>query len=496
MVTGDRQRGPTERSLTRRTVAGLTWTSSGTVLQGLAQVAVLALLARLLLPEQFGLVGAALVVIGLSDIFSQLGVGPAIVQRRQLEEGHVRAGFALSLAFGTLLAACVWLAAPRVADFFRMPELAPILRVLAVIFPLRSLSVVAESLAQRDLRFRALAGVGLGAYLIGFAGFAITAAVLGAGVWALVGAHLAQALVRSTGLLAIRPHPAWPRFGRRHATDLLFFGGGITATRLCNYLAVQGDNLVVGRFLGADALGLYGRAYQLIVVPANAFEQVASQVLFPAMAEIQAEPERLAAAYRRAVGLTALVVVPASAALFVAAPEIVHLLLGPDWRGVITPLRILTLGMFFRTGYKLADVLAFSQGAVYDLAWRKAVYAALVIGGAWLAQPLGIAGVALAVVVALMAIYVLSAQLNLRLVRLDWRSFLAAHTPALVLGGIVWAVATLSAAATRHYDWPAPAVLAAIASVTALTLLVFLRIAPELARDVVWLLRSLPKRRS
>src|SRR5947209_9612161 len=140
--------------MTSRTLGGLFWLFLGTGSQAVLQVLVLAVLSRLLAPADFGLVAAALAVVGFSTIFSQLGIGPAVVQRLDLKPAHLRMGFTLSLLLGFLLAALAWVFAPAIADCFRLPRLIPILRAVSLVFSLQGMSVVAESLLQRDLQFR------------------------------------------------------------------------------------------------------------------------------------------------------------------------------------------------------------------------------------------------------------------------------------------------------------------------------------------------------
>jgi PST family polysaccharide transporter len=273
----------------------------------------------------------------------------------------------------------------------------------------------------------------------------------------------------------------------------MYFGGGFTAARIGNYLGVQGDNLVVGRWLGAEALGIYGRAYQLMASPAMLVGQILDRVLFPAMAKVQDSADRLRAAYRRGVALIALVMLPLSAVLYVLAPEVVHLLLGPAWAGAIVPFQIFSLGLLFRTSYKMSDSLARATGAVYRRAWRQWVYALLVIGGAGLGAAWGLAGVAACVLAAIAVNFFLMAQLSLGLAGMGWRSFLAAHVPAgtlaLILGLEIWG----AAAVLRSWHLGSLAVLAASGAVLVLSALVLLRLLPQvvLGEDGLWMLKTL-----
>ena len=144
---GDRSTAPP--GLTQRALGGMLWTFSGTGVQALVQLLVLMALGRLLTPGDFGLMGAAAVVIALSQIVSQVGVGPAIVQRRELDRTHVRVAFTISGFLGLVLGVAVWLGAPALAAFYRIPAVEPVLRAVAFLFPIDGLNTVGESLLAR-----------------------------------------------------------------------------------------------------------------------------------------------------------------------------------------------------------------------------------------------------------------------------------------------------------------------------------------------------------
>src|SRR2546429_1219266 len=144
-------------TLTQRTIGGMLWMAVGRSSNGVLQVLILAALARLLSPSDFGVVSAALVVIALSEIMSQLGIGPALVQRPEIEPRHIETAFASSVLLGLSLGTLVWWAAPGVAAFFHIGGVTPVLRTLAWVFALRGVGVAAESLLRRELQFRWLA---------------------------------------------------------------------------------------------------------------------------------------------------------------------------------------------------------------------------------------------------------------------------------------------------------------------------------------------------
>ena len=411
-------------------------------------------LARLLGPREFGLVGAAVVVIGFASMFAQLGLRPALVQRPNLQPRHLRTAFTTSICLGGLIGMSINFASPWIAAFFRQEQLQPILQVTVLIFPLQSLTVVAGAMLERELRFRLLAAINVLSYVVGFGMVGISLAFLGFGVWSLVAARLASVATQALGLLLAQPHPKRPQWERQAFNELMAFGGGFTLARIFNSLAKQGDNLVVARCLGAEALGLYGRAYQLLVFPVALFGNVLDKVLFPSMAKIQDDRERLELAFRRGVALIALIFVPVSVTLLVLAPELILVFLGPKWVEVTLPFQILAIGMLFRASYKMSDSLARATGAVYKRAWRQAAYAFFVLAGAWIGQHWGIAGVSAGVVCALALNFLLMADLSLRLTPLTWKRFYRAHVPALILGFVTFVEVWLIAAVLRNLQTP------------------------------------------
>ncbi|WDZ80818.1 lipopolysaccharide biosynthesis protein (plasmid) [Ensifer adhaerens] len=425
------------QGLAKRSVVGMFWTGLSMGALALAEAAALLVLARLLSPNEFGLYAAALVIIKLATIFENLGVAPAIVQRPELDERHLRVGFTLSLILSLLIAGLVWVIAPAIAHAMRLAELAPVVRATSVVFLCQGVALVAQAVAQRSLRFEWLAAVDAATFAVGFVIAAPVFALAGFGIWALVGALMTQNLLRTIVLLIGQPHPKRLLLERRAIGELLYFGGGFTVARVCNYLATQVDKLIVGRTLGAGALGIYSLASQLMTTPAVIIGQILDRVLFPTMALVQQEPARLARAYRSAVAACALVVLPASVVVAITAPELVLVLLGRGWDAVVAPLQILAVGMLFRTSYKLSDSISRATGVVYARAWRQAIFVVAVATGAFFGQFWGVTGVAAGVVAAVATNFMLMAHLSLRVTGISWSEFIGAHAPAFALASVV-----------------------------------------------------------
>src|SRR5919112_1837890 len=438
--------------LTNRALGGMIWTFSGTGVQALVQLLSLMALGRLLSPAEFGLMGAAAVVIAFSQIISQVGVGPAIVQRRELEPTHISAAFTISGGLGFVLGAVVWFGAPAIAAFYRIPEVEPVIRGVALLFPIDGLNTVGESLLMRELRFRLYVALDVASYILGYACVGVFLAWQGYGVWALVAANLGQVTLRTIAMYLATRHSVRPSLSLRASRDLLSFGFGHSLAQLGLVLSQQSDNLVVGRWLGPTALGIYGRAYNLMVLPATVFGKIVNRVLFPIMAQVQNERERLAGGYERALAIVALVSLPVSATLWIVAPEFIPVLLGPKWTAVVLPFRLFTISLFFRMSSKVSDTCTKAAGAVYSRALIQGIYAVMVFLSALLGMRWGIGGVALAVSVVMGINWMMMAALGQRVTGLSWSRFLRAHSPSVLFAALlaVGVGLTVQAARARH----------------------------------------------
>jgi PST family polysaccharide transporter len=393
--------GSRHNPLTTRTLDAFLWTFSGAGFQAVLRIAVLAILARLLLPTDFGIVGAALAVVALADLFTQVGVAPSIVQAPSLTSAHIRTAFSVTALMGIVVSLLISWLASYVAAAFRMPQMEPVVRTFCIIFVARGFAAIAEAVLQREMRFREIAMNAVWSYFFGYAVCSVALALAGFGIWALVVGLVMQNVLSSIGFVLRARHSMRPLFDLANLRHLVVFGTGLTLARIGNYLATNADTLVVGRWLGAEALGFYSRAYLLLMQPAQLFGSAADKVMFPAMASIQQQEDRLERSYHRAVALIALATLPLSGAIVALAPEVVFLLLGERWSSVVFPLQILVAALFFRTAYKMTVTLLRSRGAVYRLAAWQWIYGVCIALGAWLGQSHGITGVAIGVSIAI-----------------------------------------------------------------------------------------------
>jgi O-antigen/teichoic acid export membrane protein len=235
-----------------------------------------------------------------------------------------------------------------------------------------------------------------------------------------------------------------PLLAPHEARELLHFGIGSGANSWVNYFAVNGDNFIVGRMLGAADLGLYSRAYNLMNLPYTYAASVMSGVLFPAFAQIQGELTRLRRGYLTMTQLTALVAGPAMCVLAVVAPSLVSALYGPKWAGVVPPLQILCVAGYFRALYHVGGIVAQSVGRVYSELWRQVGYAILVIAGALIGSAYGLRGVAVGVSAAILYMFVATGQLALQILGTSWREYVRVQRDAILIAALTGAAALLA----------------------------------------------------
>jgi O-antigen/teichoic acid export membrane protein len=442
------------KGLARRTRQGISWTAAGALASNLVRLGVYAALGRILSRTEFGIVAAAMTVIQLGNTLKDLGVGVALVQRKDLEPEHIEAAFTFSVVLGLVLGGAMFAGADLFARFYGIEASVAIIRLLSLLFVLRGVSLVPGFLCRRNMQFRALTIVDLAGYLAGSA-VSVGLALGGAGAWSLAWGYVVETALNVAMLIYLAPPPRRLRLHKRHLRELLGFGMGQSAANLANYFANNGDYMVVGHFLGPAKLGLYQRAYELMRFPATVFTSVAGSVLFSAFAKVQDDPERLGRAFRRTLFASAIVLLPASAGLLVLAPEVVRILLGKGWSGVEWPFRIMAASMLFRTTYKLGSLVGKSAGDVFALAIWQVVYAAAVIGGALVAMRWDILGVATTTAVAVFLQFLAMSRLGLRATTLRARDLVRVHVEpviyAAIVGGVAWAIASALRAAGAKF---------------------------------------------
>jgi lipopolysaccharide exporter len=324
---------PGERpSLTGQAASGLRWSYLGYGALAAANLAYTATISRLLDPVAFGLMALANLVVLFAGFFARMGLASALVQRPALTDDDVRAASTAGLAVGAACYAVVWALAPAAGELFRAPDLIPVLRLLGVSFLFEGFSMTGMGLLRRQLRFRELSVITVGTYALGFLVVGVGMALAGAGVWSLVAGSLVSGASQALWQYALLRHPVRPVWRWQPYREVCGYGMRLSAAHLLDFAGGNLDNLAVGRVAGTAALGQYSRAYYLAFQPLRWYlTQALTQVLFPHLSRIQDDPPRLRRASAGVLALAAVVVFPACAGMAVAAPQLVRVVLGPQW---------------------------------------------------------------------------------------------------------------------------------------------------------------------
>jgi PST family polysaccharide transporter len=428
-------------SLSQRTIKAGSWQLAAVVIKAVLQLVVLGVLARYVLPKAFGLIAMANMVMVFVDMFADAGIGPAIIQKKELSEPDIRAAFLLSVVFGIFFVAALWFAAPLVSVIFKTGNnVVAVIRWIGISALITKVGIISRSRLEREMRFDILMWIDVGSYLFGYALVGIVMAVLDYGVWAIVVAKIAQCTLQTICLLIIRPNSVVPVFSGKIYKELVRYGGGLTLTRVFDSIASQGDYFIVGRYLGSAALGFYDRASSLSSMPGQYLNVVLDKTLFPAMAQVQDKLERLKKAYIISTNIVCTLLVPLTALILIIAPEIIGLILGPNWGSAIKPFRILTFVLVCRILINISDTLVRATGAVYASAFRKAILATLIVFGSWVGQHWGLSGVAIAVDGSLLIGFLMMLQLSLKILGCKLTECVHIYGHGLLLGLIVSAV--------------------------------------------------------
>lgn len=468
-------------------LGGLAWKTGSRIVFESSKLVVGIVLARLLSPVSYGIAGMVLVIVAFEPALAGVAVASLLVRRREVDEDDRSTVFWTCVAIGcTATAAGVALSWP-VARFYGEPRVQPLFAVLSLIFAISSLGSTHAHLLVREMNFRGLELRAMAGALVGGA-IALSLAVAGFGPWALVAQPLAAVTVSTVLLWVFARWRPRRRFSRAKLGEIRSFGGNVSGMLVLFQLNQNADNVLIGRFLGAQALGAYALAYNVILVPFSRLASPLHDVVYPVFTRLQDDPVRLARVWLRTVRLLAAVAAPAMLVLAVCAPDLVHVVFGEKWAKAAPVMQILAWVGALYVVQGLNSVLLQALGRTrllfrYALASFAAGLSSFVLGLHW-----GIVGVAACFASVLTVIGPVYMTLAARAVGLRGRD--VARSIAGVLGAA--AVAACGAAVLRSLLLHAGAApgqrLVAVAAAAAL---LYAACAPLLAPGVIAELRAL-----
>lgn len=358
-------------SLKQKTFSGLYWSFLTQVARQLVQLVVVFILAKLLTPVDFGLVAMAVVFTGFVTIFVDMGIGQALIQKQDASDEHYCSAFWLNIALGLTMMLLVAGFSPLIAWFYRQPQLQPVVAVLSLNIIFSSLTVVQQSQLMKEMEFRKLAIRDIVAtVLAGIIG--IELARVGFGVWSLVAQSLSFSAVNAAMIWILSPWRPKFIFATDRVKDMVSFSAHMTGFNAVNFLARNVDKLLIGRFLGSEALGLYSLAYKLMMLTVENISWVVGKVMFPVFSKIQQDSENVRRLFVRMVKSVALLTFPLMGWLFVLAPEFVRLFMGPKWLATVVLIKIFCVCGMAQSLMVLGGTIYMSQGRP-DIQWKMSV---------------------------------------------------------------------------------------------------------------------------
>jgi O-antigen/teichoic acid export membrane protein len=361
----------------------------------LLRVGSLMILARLLSPKDFGLVGMVMAFTGVLTWFRDFGLSSAAIQHPNITKEQISTLFWINMLLGALLGLVALAMAPAIAAFYGKPELFGVTLALAAGFLFNAAGVQHSVLLQRQMRFAALAVISIVSSIVSIA-IAIAVAEAGYGYWAVVAMTVTQPLVATIGFwLTTRWVPGMAR-RRTGIRSMLHFGGTLTLNGLVAYVAFNAEKVMIGRFWGVDAIGIYGRAYQLLSIPTDNVNSAVGEVAFSALSRLQDDPIRLKSYFLKGLSLVLGMTLPITIAGALFADDVVFVLLGPKWKDTAEIVRLLAPTVAIFAIINPLGWLIYSLGLVVRSLKIALTFAPLMIAGCVMAVPYGPKGVAFA----------------------------------------------------------------------------------------------------
>ena len=391
--------------LGRRAARGAVSTVATQWSRFLLQTASTVVLARLLTPSDYGLVGMVTALIGVGDALWNLGLQTATVQRKEITHRQVTFFFWLQLLLGTVLTLLTCAAAPLIVGFYHRPSLYPIVYAYSVCFVLGGALAQHRAVLSRQMRFALNSVIDVIGLVVGSVA-AVIVAIVGGAYWAIVVQTLVMLGVQAamywycSGWRPSRPrweHGMWP---------LVSFGVNLSLTNMLAYVGQNADNVLIGKVYGAVPLGIYSRAYNLLLLPARQVQAPVGRVAVPVLSFLQDQPERYRRYYHAAASGLCYIAMPLMTTLAALAPEVVDILLGPRWKAVAPIFRILAIaGVFLAlrnpNGWIFTSTGHTGRQVVWAAFSQPVLVASFFVGIHW-----GVAGVAWAFTIATLAVLI------------------------------------------------------------------------------------------
>ena len=421
-------------------IGSVNWNFVNITTQTILNFIVGVILARILLPRDFGLFGLTIILLGILNLLFTTSISRFIVQRKNLDEEDIGTSLWISLFLSLAAYTFVWFISPLVASFFNEQSLIDLIRIYTLSIFFISISSILRGLLIKKLDFKSIFYSDTISLLIGYSAISIILALNQFGVSSLIYGTLAKEFISLITIYVFGRSKLSFKFNSSKLKSIFYYSGGIGLSNIFSYTANNADYVVIGKLLNSSALGLYTRAFNIMTLPLSKISMTLFEVIFSVFSEIQNDLERIKNIYLKTVKVIALLTFPILASMILGSELIINGIYGQKWSGAIKVLQILCIAGFFRVITNSAGAVTKATGKVYAEVWRQMVYALLLIIGAVMGVKFGIEGVGFAVVVSSIWLYVSMSLLAIKIVRINLFEFLKVHIP----GTIVLAIVTLA----------------------------------------------------
>ena len=352
-------------------------------------------LARLLPPEDFGIVAMVVTVTGIYELFTSAGLSTASIQRETITHRQISTLFWVNILVGGVLAMICIASAPLLVQFYHEPRLFWVTVVMGAGFFVNALGIQHSALLQRDMRYVSITAIELSAQVCSMS-VGIGMALAGYGYWALVGSTLTAPAVTTVAVwIVTRWRPGAPEFDS-DVKSMLGFGGMMTINGVVIYLAYNLDKILIGRFWGADALGLYSRAYQVINIPTGNINAAVGGITFSALSRLQSDPLRFRNYFLKAYSLVTSMTAPVTIFSAIFAADLIRVLLGSQWGHAVPIFQLLTPTVLIFGIINPIGWLMYANGLFYRSMLISFVIAPMLVCAYMIALPYGPTGIAFA----------------------------------------------------------------------------------------------------
>lgn len=406
-------------STTKQMLHGFSWNTLTVVLQVLIQLIYTAIMARWIAPADFAMMGVVLSMMGFAEIFSQVGIGPAIIQRKETGQEHINGAFWTALGLGVLFTLTFVAFSNSIADAYDMPQLELITQIVSTSFVISALGVVPRSLMMKRLEFKSFFYSSMVSIVGGNILVGLTLAYFGWGVWAYVWALFAQNALMTLAMWWNDPVKIGWHKTQQGIKELLHYGVGSTLFNALNYAATKVDVTLVPLGLPSQqwtAAGWYERSAYVVSLPITIMAKLSDNVLFSGMSKMQDELERLRKMVLLITNALSIAIIPSSIWVMFHAKIIMVLYLGPQYEGAGVILQYLFIGVIFRTLNRVSDALLRAKDATFRASWIKVIYVLMMGLGTWGVLPYGVEKVGMVIAFSTMVHYLMGAWMGQRVI--------------------------------------------------------------------------------